>query len=124
MPINIAWGPASIIANTPTPTPALTLDAADNWVQASADFSALPAGHVWTVLIQRRISSGAPWEDNGSATGTTIGGPQHDRQGNVVETNVRASLPSAWAGLTGRQVRAIATLDMAATLSGHVLTGA
>lgn len=123
MPINLPWGPASIAANTPTPSPALTIDPGDNWVEATADLSALAAGIAWTVLIQRRRTSIDAWEDNGSASGTTSGGPDHDRQGQVVETGVRASLPVAWAGLGGRQVRAVATLGISATVSGHVKTG-
>lgn len=118
----VAWGPASITANTDTPTPALTIDPACNSVLATADFSALAAGFAWSVKIQYRKTSTDPtWRDFGGSSGVTIGGPDHDRHGNVVETGVQSG-PFPDPGVTGRQVRAVCNLATSATLSGHVTT--
>lgn len=118
------WGPASIQANTATPTPGMALDPAGNYVTVTADLAALAAGISWKVLIQYQgPSTGTSWIDYGSAGGTTIGGPAHDRQGKVVETGLRSGVfPDP--GAAGRQVRAVCTLGVAATLSGHVTTSA
>jgi hypothetical protein len=115
------WGPASIAANTPTPTPPLTLAAGDNFVIPSVDLSAVVAGVSYTVATEYRPTSASAWSAFGSATGVTVGGPDHDKQGNVVETAFRTG-PFPDAGHSGRQVRAIATLGVSATLSGHVTT--
>ena len=119
----IPWGPASITANTPTNTPALTLQPGDNSVTATADFAALAAGVTWHVLTQYRKSTGDPWVDFGAAGGVTLGGPDHDKQGNVTETGIHSG-PFPDPGISGRQIRAVVTLGVSATLSGHVTTAA
>lgn len=118
----VAWGPASIVANTETPTPALTIDAACNQVIGRVDLSPVAAGFFWWVKVQYRKSTGDPWLDRAISGGTTTGAVAHDRQGAVVEDGVEDSRPLPDAGLTGRQVRAICFLGTAATLSGHVTT--
>src|SRR2546428_305766 len=103
------WGPASIVANTPTPTPALTLAPGDNFVIPTADFSAIAAGVAWDVRVEYRQTAASAWASFGGSAGTTVGGVDHDRQGNVVETGFRTG-PFPDAGQSGRQIRAIATL--------------
>jgi hypothetical protein len=117
------WGPAPIAANTPTPTPPLTLAAGDNFVVPSVDLSAVVAGVAFHILMQYRPTAASAWADFGAQDGTTVGGPDHDKNGNVIETAFRTG-PMPDAGLATRQVRAVCTLGVAATLSGHVTTSA
>jgi hypothetical protein len=122
MPVNIAWGPvATVPANTLISTSALSLDPTDTQVTASADLAAQAAGISYDVRIQYRASSTGTFTDLAGVTGITAGGPDHDRQGNVVETGVKAELPSP--GLSGRQVRAQILVSQTMTnISGHVVT--
>lgn len=117
------WGPVSIVANTPTRTPALPLDPTANYVTATADLSVVAAGFQWSVKIQYRKSTADPWIDYGGSGGVTTGLPNHDRLGNVTETGVRSG-PFPDPGLSGRQVSAVCELGTSATLSGHVTTAA
>lgn len=118
-----AWGPASIAANVDTFTPPLTIDPACNTVRVSADLAALAAGISWALKIQYRKTATDAWIDYGAATGTAIGGPERNRQGVIQETPV-SSGPFPDPGVTGRQVRGVCRLGIAATISGHVTTSA
>jgi hypothetical protein len=116
---NFPWGPASITANVQTATPALTIQPADTQVTASVDLAPVAAGFDWDVIVQYRKSTSDPWVNFGGASGVTTGQPNHDRQGNVVETGVHSG-PFPDVGVSGRQLRALCTLGTSATLSGHI----
>jgi hypothetical protein len=121
MPINIAWGPVTLPANTAVPTPPLTVDAPDVQVEAGANLAAQAAGTSYDVEVQYRRTTADQWREIGGTTGVTTGAATVDRQGNIVESGVRCAIPDA--GVAGRQLRAVATASaVLSNVSGHVKT--